>query len=188
MNERTQRLKDRLNVDRYPICVERIGLITESLKQTDGEPQILRSAKSLAHFLDHKTLFIEDDELIVGNVACKPMGMEAGAPTWSAEDLKELKEGKERFFLTDEDEALLRTMDDYWKGKGRLIPERQGQLYDDERLWPFIQSGVLCPPWKEKDTGRGFGRAGGRLGRFRGPRSGCPGLWQGPERGAQCNH
>lgn len=161
MNERTQRLKDRLNVDRYPICVERIGLITESLKQTDGEPQILRSAKSLAHFLDHKTLFIEDDELIVGNVACKPMGMEAGAPTWSAEDLKELKEGKERFFLTDEDEALLRTMDDYWKGKGRLIPERQGQLYDDERLWPFIQSGVLCPPWKEKDTGRGFGRAGG---------------------------
>ena len=51
-------------------------------------------------------------------------------------------------------------MDDYWRGKGRTLDERQGQFYDDDRLWPFIQSGILLPPWKKKDEGRGQGAAG----------------------------
>ena len=55
---------------------------------------------------------------------------------------------------------LLRSLDSYWKEKGRTLDERQGQFYDDERLWPFIQSGVLCPPWQNKIEGRGSGSAG----------------------------
>jgi len=162
MNQRIQRLREHLLVDRYPICVEKIRLVTGSLRQTEGEPQILRRAKAISNYLDHRTIFIEENELIVGNVASKPMGAEASAPTWAKEDLQDIR--KQGFVLSDEEEAQLRLLDDYWKGKGRLLPERLGQFYDDERLWPFIQSGILLPPWKKKDEGRGYGAAGGGWG------------------------
>lgn len=160
MNERVQRLKKRLEMDQYPICVEKAQLVMESYKQSEGEPTIIRRAKATAHYLDSKTIFIEDDELIVGNVASKPMGLEAGSlgPTWPEEDMKSLRKGG--LDISKEDEAILRSMDDYWKGKGRTMDERQGMFYDDERLWPFIQSGILSPPWKKKDEGRGTGAAG----------------------------
>lgn len=160
MNRRIQRLKQRLEADEYPICVEKARLVMEAYQQAEGEPAILRRAKATAHYLDNKTIFIEDDELIVGNFACKPLGLEAGSlgPTWDKENLAELR--KQGLTLSDADEALLRSMDAYWKGKGRILEERQGQFYDDERLWPFIQSGILCPPWQNKDEGRGLGAAG----------------------------
>jgi pyruvate formate-lyase/glycerol dehydratase family glycyl radical enzyme len=160
MNKRVQRLKRRLEMDRYPICIEKARLVMESYRQTEGEPTIIRRAKATAYYLDNKTIFIEDDELIVGNVASKPMGLEAGSlgPTWSEEDLEGLRKGG--LDISREDEAVLRSMDDYWKGKGRTLDERQGRFYDDGRLWPFIQSGILCPPWRKKDEGRGTGAAG----------------------------
>ncbi len=160
MNQRVKRLKEKLQVKEYPICVEKARLVMEIYKQAEGEPAILRRAKATAHYLDNRTIFIEDDELIIGNVASKPMGLEAGSqnPTWPKEDLEELR--RQGLVLSDEDEATLREMDEYWRGKGRTVEERQGQFYDDERLWPFIQSGILCPPWKNKNEGRGYGAAG----------------------------
>jgi len=160
VNQKVKKLKESLRLEKYPICVEKARLVMDSYRQTEGKPAILRRAKATAHYLDNKKIIIEDGELIVGNVASKPMGLEAGSlgPTWPEEDLEELK--KQGLTISDEDEALLRSMDDYWRGKGRTLEERQGQFYDDERLWPFIQSGILCPPWKKKDEGRGFGAAG----------------------------
>jgi pyruvate formate-lyase/glycerol dehydratase family glycyl radical enzyme len=160
MNNRVTKLKAKLQVKEYPICVEKAQIILESYKQNEGDPAILRRAKATAAYLDKRTIFIEDDELIVGNVASKPMGMEAGSqnPAWPAQDIAELR--KQGLSLSSEDEAVLRGMDQYWRGKGRTVEERQGQFYDDERLWPFIQSGILCPPWKNKNEGRGYGAAG----------------------------
>ncbi len=160
VNPRIEKLRRALQVQKYPLCIEKARLVIESYRATEGEPQILRRAKATAHYLDHKTIFIEDGELIIGNVASKPMGMEAGSlgPTWSPEDLDDLKQTT--FEISDGDEAQLRALDDYWLGKGRTLEERMGQFYDDERLWPFIQSGILLPPWKKKTQGRGHGAAG----------------------------
>jgi pyruvate formate-lyase/glycerol dehydratase family glycyl radical enzyme len=160
MNPRIKRLMSKLDVKQFPICVEKARLVVESLKTTEGEPQILRRAKATAHFLDNRTIFIEDDELIVGNIAAKPMGMEAGTmgPTWPKEDIESLRAGG--LDLSEEDEILLRSLDDFWAGQGRTLDERQGLYYDDEHLWPFVRSGILCPPWKLKTEGRGQGSAG----------------------------
>ena len=51
------------------ICSERAVLYTESFKQTEGEPYILRKAKAFAHTLAHMTIYIEPDSLIFGNQA-----------------------------------------------------------------------------------------------------------------------
>jgi pyruvate formate-lyase/glycerol dehydratase family glycyl radical enzyme len=149
-----------LKVKEYPICIEKAQIILDSFKRHEGEPAILRRAMATADYLDKRTIFIEEDELIVGNVASKPMGMEVGSqtPAWAHEDIEELR--KQGLSLSVEDEAILRSMDEYWLGKGRTVEERQGQFYDDERLWPFIQSGILCPPWNNKFDGRGYGAAG----------------------------
>ena len=80
MNQRVEKLRAKFFVDKYPLCTEKIRLLTESYKKTEGEPLIVRKSKALAHYLDNKTIYIDDDELIVGNVAYKPMGIEADAP------------------------------------------------------------------------------------------------------------
>jgi pyruvate formate-lyase/glycerol dehydratase family glycyl radical enzyme len=160
MNERVQKLKNRLQVNTYPICVEKPRLVVESYRQTEGEPMVVRNAKAFANYLDHRTIFIEDDELIVGNVASKPMGLEGGTrgPTWPHEDMEDLRSGGYEISL--EDESKLRSLDEYWVGKGRTLFERMGHYFDDDRLWPFIQSGILLPPWASKEAGKGHGSAG----------------------------
>ena len=51
------------------LCLERARLVTESYKETDGEPMVTRRAKALKKILENMTIFIQDHELIVGNIA-----------------------------------------------------------------------------------------------------------------------
>ena len=54
------------------MCLERARLMTQSYRQTEGEPAILRRAKAFYAILDGLPIEIGDGELIVGNVASKP--------------------------------------------------------------------------------------------------------------------
>ena len=54
------------------VCFERARLMTESYKETEGEPALIRRAKAFYEVLDRMPITINDDELIVGNVASKP--------------------------------------------------------------------------------------------------------------------
>ncbi|MBI5649327.1 MAG: formate C-acetyltransferase [Chloroflexi bacterium] len=159
---RIQKLRARLFVDKYPVCVEKIRLLTEAYKQTEGEPMILRRAQALANVLAKITIFIEDDELIVGNAASQPMAVEFDCDygIWSQDEIDALKQ--DGFTTSQEDEIELKTINEYWKGK--TLVGRMGQFYDDERLWSFMQSGVVLPPWKTRAEGSGGGYAQGGLG------------------------
>jgi ferredoxin/flavodoxin---NADP+ reductase len=48
------------------VALERAVLFTESFKETEGQPLVLRWAKALKHFADKAPVSIFDDELIVG--------------------------------------------------------------------------------------------------------------------------
>lgn len=163
MNKRVKGLKDSLRVDKYPLCIEKIRLVLESHRQTDGEPQILRRAKSLANVLDKITIFIEDNELIVGNGASKPMGLEIDTEygIWSREEIAGLK--NEGYTISQEDEAELHAL--FQDLKVKTLVGRMGEiLYEDRRLWPFMLSGVVLPPWKNKEEGSGGGYAQSGMG------------------------
>ena len=162
MTDRVQRLYERINnTKQYPICVEKMQIVTEAYKKNDGWPMIIRRARAGAEYLDRKTIFIEADDPIAGNFACRPMGMELGtySPAWPEDDLQDLL-ADGRLTLTEEDHKVLRGLDEYWLDKGRTQAERQGFYYNDERLWPFIKRGYLCPPWTDRRRGRGYGTAG----------------------------
>lgn len=162
MNNRIQRLRERLFVDGYPLAIEKIRLLTESFKETDGQPQVLRRAKALARVLDRVTIFIEDDELIVGNAASKPMAVEFECDygTWPQDEIQALR--SEGYTLSQADEDELIRINEYWNGK--TLVARAGQVYDDERLWPFAQSGIVLPPWKSREQGSGGGYAQSGMG------------------------
>ena len=93
MNERVRKLRETVGPGEYHICTEKCRLITESFKKTERQPEILRNAAAFAHVLDHITIFIEDNELIVGNTASKPRGIEFGDlfGVWSDGEVDGLK-------------------------------------------------------------------------------------------------
>ena len=57
---------------KWELELERARLLTESYKQTEGEPMVLRRAKALAHILENMTVYIRPGELIIGNFASTP--------------------------------------------------------------------------------------------------------------------
>lgn len=161
MSVRTERLLKSIKVAKYPLCIEKSRLITESFKNTDGEPMVVRRAKALAHVLDHINIFIEDDQLLAGNTASKPMGLEFDfyAGLWSKEEIEGLKEVG--YAISDEEETELLEMRKYWKAFNPV--SRIGQMLDD-RLWQFFRSGMVLPPWKDKEQGPGGGYAESGMG------------------------
>ncbi len=52
--------------------LQRSRLLTESYKQTDGEPMVMRRAKAFRHILANMDIYIQDWERIVGNHASTP--------------------------------------------------------------------------------------------------------------------
>ena len=172
MNERVERLLNALKVEQYPICTEKVRIMIPSVERNAGCPMIVQRAQAVADYLEQRTIFIEDDELIIGNIASKPMGMEVKffGPVWQKEDWEDLMESG-LFTISPEDESFFPKIDEYWMDRGRNMQEQQGVYYNDERLWPFIQTGFLTPPWKEKTKGRGYGAAGCGWGFSPGPTS-----------------
>ena len=161
MKKRIQHLKKSIEVEKYPLCIEKSRLLTESFRKTEGEPHIIRRAKALAHVLDHITIFIEADELIVGNAASKPMGLEFDfyAGLWSQEEIDGLKNAG--YDISAEEETEILELNHYWD---RLNPvRRMGELMDDT-LFRFLQSGMLLPQWKNRYEGSGGGYAESGMG------------------------
>ena len=69
---RTQRLRDAILAREPHLCAERAIIYTSVFEETIGEPMIIRRAKAFRKLLAEMTIYIADEELIVGNQAGKP--------------------------------------------------------------------------------------------------------------------
>ena len=65
--ERTEFLNHAMRSVIPSICVERAGIVTKSYQRTEGMPFVLRRAHALKDQLEQMTIFIDPEELIVGN-------------------------------------------------------------------------------------------------------------------------
>ena len=103
------------------ICVERAQYITESYKETEDQPIHIRRAKALGKILGQMTIFIQPDEIIVGNQCTKPRA----APVfpefsckWLEDELDRLeKRTGDVFLISEAKKATLREIFPYWNGK-----------------------------------------------------------------------
>ena len=159
---RIQRLLEGTRVDRFPVCIEKTRWMTASYKATEGEPEVVRRARALAHTLDQITIFIRDGELIVGNGASQYMGveMEFYYGPWSPDEIEALQD--DGWCVSASDLKEIAAMNEYWKA--RSLVANIGRLLDDERLWPFLQTGMVLAPWKSKEEGSGGGYAESGMG------------------------
>ena len=73
-SKRIINLKNDMLSSNYELCVERMRFFTEIYKQYPDDPEIIKRAKSIAHTLNNMTIFIRDDELLVGNETSKNLG------------------------------------------------------------------------------------------------------------------
>ena len=109
MSKRIEKLMENVLPREYVICTEFAELITESYKETEGDPDIIRTAKAQANLWNNMTIFIENGELIVGNAASKPMAVEVVANTiWKLDGIDGLRE--EGWIISEEAEAAIASL------------------------------------------------------------------------------
>jgi len=151
--KRIESLKNQITLDPYVLCIEKAKLITESWQKTDGDPPIIRLAKAFEHLLKNYPIFIKENELIVGNAASLPRGIEIDCffgPIYE----EELKKLEEEGLITIPKNVWfeLREIIYYWRDKN--LQYKIGQVIND-KLWQFAQSGILLPPFRSKEEGVG---------------------------------
>jgi len=78
---------------------------------------------------------------------------------WSCEEIDALKESGYDISADEEKEIL--DLNEYWKNFNPV--SRMGRLFDD-RLWKFMQTGMILPPWKSREEGPGGGYAESGMG------------------------
>ncbi len=120
-SERISKLVDDLYAKMPEIESARAVLITESYRQTENEPIIIRRAKAFRHILENIPIVIRDMELIVGSTTVAPRGCQT-YPEFSYEwleaefDTVETKSA-DPFYISEKAKAELKKANEYWKGK-----------------------------------------------------------------------
>jgi len=138
--ERSAKLKEKM-LQMPEICIERGYLLTESYKETEGEPPIIRRAKGLSRVLEEMTLGVDEGELIVGRSTSKPRGgMLIPEVQWEwylkEMDLFSTRPWDRTAPLSEEEKGKMREFLPYWKGKclydrwQSMIPDEIKKIHD----------------------------------------------------------
>lgn len=120
-SSRITALIDALFENMPQIEADRAVLLTESYRETEGQPIILRRAKAFAHILENIPITIRPNELIVGSNTKAPRSCQV-FPEYSFEWLEDefdtvATRSADPFYISDETKAILKETYKYWKGK-----------------------------------------------------------------------
>jgi formate C-acetyltransferase len=168
--KRVSKVREDLMQHTPMICSERATIITESYSETEGLPMIIRRAKALDKILSEMSIYIEDDQLIVGNQA----SMGRAAPIfpeysidWVIEELDTFnKRPGDVFTINEGTKQSLRDIHDFWKGKTHQ-DEVSRTMTEENKL--AVEQGVIhrggismsgdghIIPNHEKVLSKGFG-------------------------------
>ena len=169
LNDRLQRMKSKMVVDHQHIGIEKFKIVVKTESDYARYPSILRRGLVIKNILENFPIFINDDELFVGNPASTPWGLEidAGLGKWSKEECEYLREDGFEFSLEDQEEML--------KLNEMLHPFGMYQganlaVAPNDRMDAFAQSGMMLAPWKKDKT----------LGNRVGGGAACSGIGNGP--------
>jgi pyruvate formate-lyase/glycerol dehydratase family glycyl radical enzyme len=139
-----QRIRDRR--DKEPASMERARLLTASFKETEGLPTPIRRAKAFEKIVTEIPIYIDDDQLLVGDFGSRPMAAEwlpEYYVDWVIPDLK-----SEQFLqrVRKKDVKTMKEIHDYWKDRAfkpalmrYLGDEKTKELYEmcDRGAWVY---------------------------------------------------
>lgn len=120
-SERIDRLKGDLFMKMPEIESDRAILLTESYKQTEGQPMIKRRSAAFRHILENIPVTIRYNELVVGSATVSPRSCQV-FPEYSFEWLENEFDTVETraadpFYISEKTKAELHEVYKYWKGK-----------------------------------------------------------------------
>ncbi len=120
-SDRIPKLVEHLYAKMPEIESARAVLITQSYKQTEHEPMVIRRSKAFRHILEHIPIVIRELELIVGSTTIAPRGCQT-YPEFSYEWLEEEFDtvhtrAADPFYIAEQTKQELREAHVYWKGK-----------------------------------------------------------------------
>lgn len=138
--ERVQRLRKRTFIT-PEICLERSRAEIKGYEKYKDEPRVIQRAKVFETYLQDKSIFIYDDELIVGNVCSKyrgsPVFTELNAH-WMKDEIDDpervwTNRPLDKHLMTEEEKRELKEeILPYWEGKS--FEDYCLQFYDDELM------------------------------------------------------
>jgi pyruvate formate-lyase/glycerol dehydratase family glycyl radical enzyme len=117
---RGQRLWQRLVDDRRtaPASIERAKLVTASWKTTEGLPVPIRRAKSFEKVVNELPIYIEEDQLIAGDMGSWPMAAELICDQFSTDwILERLEDQKGYLVVKEEDMPALKEIAQFWRNR-----------------------------------------------------------------------
>ena len=155
---RAQAMKRRVIEAPYSICIERARYVTEAFRRTEGMNPSWRAACAFENTAKNMTIFILDEEQIVGNYCDKIVGtllpVERGEMNLILEmDINNLQNRKDHpYQISSEDKKeLLEDILPYWRGK--TVRDGKKALFQRENL--IVKPGFT--PGTLLDLTRSFG-------------------------------
>lgn len=120
-SDRIPRLISHLFEKMPAIEADRAVLITQSYRETETEPVIMRRAKAFEHILKYIPIVIRPEELVVGSATIAPRGCQV-FPEFSFEWLESefdtiATRDADPFSISEDTKRSLHEVFQYWKGK-----------------------------------------------------------------------
>ncbi len=132
-------------LDKKPfICAERALLATETYKEHQNQPPVMKRALMLKNILEKMSIYIEDETLIVGNQAASNNDAPV-FPEYTLEfvinelDLFEKRDG-DVFYITEQTKEDLRSIAPFWHNNN--LRSKGGALLPDE-VNVFMETGFF---------------------------------------------
>ena len=144
LTKRIEILRTKVLSVKPTICTERARFYTQSYKEHEDKPVILKRAYALQNTLKNMTIFINKGELIVGNHAsalrAAPIFPEY-AVEWILKEINEFdKRSGDVFYLSKEIKSELKDLCVFWKGKTTLA---KGRSLMNPELKEIHNSGII---------------------------------------------
>jgi pyruvate formate-lyase/glycerol dehydratase family glycyl radical enzyme len=128
--------------------IVRNRLLTESYKATEGEPEVLRRAKALAHILRNLPVYIMPHERIVGHSGATPDELYYPIEVNWKSAWRAMNSDDAREILDDEGRAEMEKIVEYWKGKTLSDLRKNAFKGDLEKYFKF-EGTFLWSHWDE---------------------------------------
>ena len=153
---RIERIKERTQVDRYWICIERFRIAVDILRENRNDPVVTRRGKQLKAYAMRMPIDIMDDELIVGIGSSKYMGLEIDPDygIWPQDEIDSLK--ADGFMIDPQDEIDLQEMNKNFDPP-MYLNYTTDIVYKNERIANMRIAGIPLPPWKPQAKQGGIG-------------------------------
>ena len=135
------------------VCLERARLVTDSFKNTEGEPMVLRRAKALSNILENMTLYIEPGQLIVGNFASDPNAFNFFPEVYSPW-MENVFENEYKEMLDDAGRKEIKQIYEYWRTNcfgykvEQILPSEFREFFakDPKAIYPVQYCGSSGAP------------------------------------------